>query len=162
MTTKSMTLWPWVWTLRYFELILKWEFLGEWRSEIGCLTSHATIFQLYMLRHIDVQANLGRSWTCGRVPKARVPLRDDFGSCPIIIFSLLSYAQRRIYTSSSFEDKNCLHWIHFSIVAMQLKWSYQANILCILYRTPRKVCYKKQAFDVWKTFLYQFTSYLIG
>ena len=35
-------------------------------SEIGCLTSHWTIFQLYMRRHIDVQADWRRSWTYGR------------------------------------------------------------------------------------------------
>ena len=34
-------------------------------SEIDCLTSHATIFQLYMWRHIDVQADW-RSLTYGR------------------------------------------------------------------------------------------------
>ena len=32
---------------------------------IACLTSHSTIFQLYIWRHIDVQANW-RSWTYGR------------------------------------------------------------------------------------------------
>ena len=41
----------------------------EWVSEIGCLTSHATIFQLYMWRHIDVQADW-RSCTYGRAPNA--------------------------------------------------------------------------------------------
>ena len=35
---------------------------NEW---IGSLTSHSTIFQLYMWRHIDVQANC-RSWTYSR------------------------------------------------------------------------------------------------
>ena len=39
-------------------------------SVIGCLTSHATIFQLYMWRHIDVQADWRRSWTYGRAPNA--------------------------------------------------------------------------------------------
>ena len=41
--------------------------VGE--SEIGYLTSHATIFQLYMLRHIDVQADW-RSWTYSRASNA--------------------------------------------------------------------------------------------
>ena len=31
-------------------------------SWIGCLTSHLTIFQSYMWRHIDVQADWRRSW----------------------------------------------------------------------------------------------------
>ena len=37
---------------------------------IGCLTSHATIFQLYMWRYIDVQAGWRRSRTYGRAPNA--------------------------------------------------------------------------------------------
>ena len=35
-------------------------------SEIGCLTSHPTILQLYMWRHIDVQADWRRNWTYDR------------------------------------------------------------------------------------------------
>ena len=35
---------------------------------IGCLTSQLTIFQSYMWRHIDVQADWRRSWTYGRAP----------------------------------------------------------------------------------------------
>ena len=43
----------------------------KWVSEIGCLTSHATIFQLYMWQYIDVQADWRRrSWTYGRAPNA--------------------------------------------------------------------------------------------
>ena len=38
-------------------------------SWIGCLTSQLTIFQSYMWRHIDVQADWRRSWTYGRAPK---------------------------------------------------------------------------------------------
>ena len=38
---------------------------------IGCLTSQLTIFQSYMWRHIDVQADWKRrSWTYGRAPNA--------------------------------------------------------------------------------------------
>ena len=37
---------------------------------IGCLTSQSTIFQSYMWRHIDVQADWRRSWTYGRAPNA--------------------------------------------------------------------------------------------
>ena len=34
-----------------------------------CFTSHSTTFQLYMWRHIDVQADwISRSWTYGRTP----------------------------------------------------------------------------------------------
>ena len=36
--------------------------------EIGCLTSQATIFQLYMRRYIYVLADWRRSWTYCRVP----------------------------------------------------------------------------------------------
>ena len=39
-------------------------------GEFGCLTSHLTIFQSYMWRHIDVQADWRRSWTYGRAPNA--------------------------------------------------------------------------------------------
>ena len=39
-------------------------------SWFGCLTSQLTIFQLYMWRHIDVQADWRRSWTYGRAPNA--------------------------------------------------------------------------------------------
>ena len=39
-------------------------------SWIGCLTSQLTIFQSYMWRHIDVQADWRRSWTYGRAPNA--------------------------------------------------------------------------------------------
>ena len=39
-------------------------------GEIGCLTSQLTIFQSYMWRHIDVQADWRRSWTYGRAPNA--------------------------------------------------------------------------------------------
>ena len=41
--------------------------LSEW---IGCLTSQLMIFQSYMWRHIDVQADWRRSWTYGRAPNA--------------------------------------------------------------------------------------------
>ena len=37
---------------------------------IGCLTSQLTIFQSYMWRHIDVQAEWRSSWTYGRAPNA--------------------------------------------------------------------------------------------
>ena len=47
------------------------EWVSEWVSEIGCLTSHATIFQLYMWRHIDVQADWRNNWTYGRAPCAK-------------------------------------------------------------------------------------------
>ena len=40
-----------------------------WVSEIACLTSHATLFQLYMWRHIDVQADWS-SGAYGRTPNA--------------------------------------------------------------------------------------------
>ena len=39
-------------------------------SWICCLTSQLTIFQSYMWRHIDVQADWRRSWTYGRAPNA--------------------------------------------------------------------------------------------
>ena len=39
-------------------------------SWISCLTSQLTIFQSYMWRHIDVQADWRRSWTYGRAPDA--------------------------------------------------------------------------------------------
>ena len=43
----------------------------EWVSEwICCLTSQLTIFQSYMWRHIDVQADWRRNWTYGRAPNA--------------------------------------------------------------------------------------------
>ena len=57
--------------IRGYEVSLSqmFEWVSEWVSEIGCLTSHATIFQLYMWRHIDVQADW-RSLTYGRAPNA--------------------------------------------------------------------------------------------
>ena len=50
-------------------------------SWIGCLTSQLTIFQSYMWRHIDVQADWRRSWTYGRAPNA---IDISYGSltCP--------------------------------------------------------------------------------
>ena len=42
-----------------------------WFDLSVCLTSHATIFQLYMWRHIDVQTEWRRSLTYGRAPIAR-------------------------------------------------------------------------------------------
>ena len=39
-------------------------------SWIGCLTSQLTVFQSYMWRHIDVQADWRRSLTYGRAPNA--------------------------------------------------------------------------------------------
>ena len=39
-------------------------------SWIVCLTSQLTIFQSYMWRHIDVQADWRRSMTYGRAPNA--------------------------------------------------------------------------------------------
>ena len=39
-------------------------------SVSGCLTSHATIFQLCMWRHTHVQADWRSSWTYGRAPNA--------------------------------------------------------------------------------------------
>ena len=44
-----------------FPVVLRW---------IGCLTSQLTIFQSYIWRHIDVQADWRRSWTYGRAPNA--------------------------------------------------------------------------------------------
>ena len=46
---------------RYVELKLSW---------IVCLTSQLTIFQSYMWRNIDVQADWRRSMTYGRAPNA--------------------------------------------------------------------------------------------
>ena len=37
---------------------------------IGCITSQLTIFQSYMWRHKDVQADWKRNWTYGRAPNA--------------------------------------------------------------------------------------------
>ena len=48
-------------------------------NRIGCFTSHATIFQFYMWRQIDGQAEWRRSWTCGRAPfnvPVQAPTRD--------------------------------------------------------------------------------------
>ena len=45
---------------------LLWDAVFEWVSEIGCLMLHATIFQSYMWRHIDVQADWGKCLTYGR------------------------------------------------------------------------------------------------
>ena len=46
--------------------IWKMDWIGlDW---IGCLTSQLTIFQSYMWRHIDVQADWRRSCTHGRAP----------------------------------------------------------------------------------------------
>ena len=48
--------------------------IGTTYLDIGilrnCLTSQLTIFQSYMWRHIDVQADWRRSWTYGRAPNA--------------------------------------------------------------------------------------------
>ena len=55
--------------------------MSEWVSEIGCLTSHWTIFQLYMWRHIDVQADWRRSWTYGRAPNA-IDISQGSLTCP--------------------------------------------------------------------------------
>ena len=44
----------------------------DWNSSVSewicCLTSQLTIFQSYMWRHIDVQADWRRNWTYGRAP----------------------------------------------------------------------------------------------
>ena len=59
-----------------------WDRLNSiWVSEIGCLTSHWTIFQLYMWRHIDVQADWRRSWTYGRAPNA-IDISQGSLTCP--------------------------------------------------------------------------------
>ena len=50
--------------------ILHRDAILELLSWIGCLTSQLTIFQSYMWRHIDVQADWRRSWTYGRAPNA--------------------------------------------------------------------------------------------
>ena len=54
--------------------------MSEW---ISCLTSQLTIFQSYMWRHIDVQADWRRSRTYGRAPNV---IDISFGSitctCP--------------------------------------------------------------------------------
>ena len=42
-----------------------------WWRWIGCLMSQLTIFQSYMWRHLDVQADWRRSLTYGRAPNAR-------------------------------------------------------------------------------------------
>ena len=48
-------------------LIYSRQYLRSW---IVCLTSQLTIFQSYMWRHIDVQADWRRSMTYGRAPNA--------------------------------------------------------------------------------------------
>ena len=50
-------------TLQY---CINWWFL-EW---VSIFTLQSTIFQLYMWRHLDVQADWRRSWTYGRTPNA--------------------------------------------------------------------------------------------
>ena len=57
------------------------------RSEvrwIGCLTSQLTIFQSYMWRHIDVQADWRRSWTYGRAPNAIYRHFVGFFNVPVL------------------------------------------------------------------------------
>ena len=49
----------------------------EWIDSIGCLISHSKIFQLYMWRHIDVQADWRRRCTCIMAPNV-----IDFKTCP--------------------------------------------------------------------------------
>ena len=64
------------WNLEYRKYIVFLSFplhaLTYWAelSWIGFLTSQLTIFQSYMGRHIDVQADWRRSWTYGRAPNA--------------------------------------------------------------------------------------------
>ena len=54
----------------------------EWVSEwISCLTSQLTIFQSYMWRHIDVQADWRRSCTYGRAPNA-IDISQGSLTCP--------------------------------------------------------------------------------
>ena len=48
-----------------FKMVNSW-----WWWWIGCFTSQLMIFQSYMWRHIDVQADWRRSWTYGRAPNA--------------------------------------------------------------------------------------------
>ena len=50
-------------------------------SWIGCLTSQLTIFQSYMWRHIDVQADWRRSWTYGRARNA-IDISKGSLTCP--------------------------------------------------------------------------------
>ena len=50
-------------------------------SWICCLTSQLTIFQSYMWRHIDVQADWRRSWTYGRAPNA-IDISQGSLTCP--------------------------------------------------------------------------------
>ena len=45
-------------SILYSYLAIKISF-GEWVSEICCLASYATIFQLYMWRHLDVYIDVG-------------------------------------------------------------------------------------------------------
>ena len=52
-------------------------------SWIGCLTSQLTIFQSYMWRHIDVQADWRRSWTYGRAPNA-IDISVGFFNVPVL------------------------------------------------------------------------------
>ena len=64
----EMTNWKW-----YEFRVFKTNYLCDavYRvSEIGCLMSHATIFQLYMWRHVDVQADWKRSLTYDRASNA--------------------------------------------------------------------------------------------
>ena len=54
--------------------------LFRWVEVNGCLTSHATIFQWYMWRHIDVQADW-RSWTYGGASNA-IHISYASSTCP--------------------------------------------------------------------------------
>ena len=71
-------------------------------SEIGSLTLHATIFQLYLWRHIDMQADW-RSWTNGRAPNA---IDISLALC----FLSMSYKRQTQDPLPSFNDKMSLNY----------------------------------------------------
>ena len=61
----------------FISILMQWA-TSEW---IGCLTSQLTIFQSYMWRHIDVQADWRRSLTYGRAPNA-IDISQGSLTCP--------------------------------------------------------------------------------
>ena len=65
-TTQSLRI-TWVRCIPLNSRLKTWQLLLSW---IVCLTSQLTIFQSYMWRHIDVQADWRRSMTYGRAPNA--------------------------------------------------------------------------------------------
>ena len=120
--------------------------MSEW---INCLTSHPTTFQLYMWRHIDVQADWRRRWTYGRtgpVPTKVSSFIFDVGNLGLVWGSATMTNQGTDTGPASPRSDSHTKYISYGSLTYPSKHRHGADLLTVIPRNfsvRQPFCYEK-------------------